>query len=136
MAASEGVGVGLIGLGTIGTGVARVLRENAAVIAARLGSPLPLVRAADLHASRAQAAGLGADVRFDADAPGLVDDPAVSIVVELIGGYGAARSLILRAIERRKHVVTANKALLAVHGKEIFEAAAGGGGGGACEARG
>ncbi len=123
MAASEGVGVGLIGLGTIGTGVARVLRENAAVIAARLGFPLRLVRVADLDASRARGVDLGG-ARFDADAEGLIEDPEVSIVVELIGGYGAARSLILRAIERRKHVVTANTALLAVHGKEIFEAAA------------
>jgi homoserine dehydrogenase len=63
-------------------------------------------------------------IRFDADSDGLVEDPAVDIVVELIGGYGAARRLMLHALERRKHVVTANKALLAVHGKEIFEAAA------------
>jgi homoserine dehydrogenase len=119
----EGVGVGLIGLGTIGTGVVRVLRDNAAVISARLGFPLRLVRVADLDLERDRGVDLSG-VRFDADADGLVDDPKVEIVVELIGGYGAARRLMLRAIERHKHVVTANKALLALHGKEIFEAAA------------
>jgi homoserine dehydrogenase len=117
------VGVGLIGLGTIGTGVVRVLRENGAVIAARLGFPLLLARVADLDLRRDRGVDLGG-VRFDADSDGLIDDPEVAIVVELIGGYDAARRLILRAIERGKHVVTANKALLARHGKEIFEAAA------------
>lgn len=121
--AGEGVGVGLVGFGTIGTGVVRVLRDNAAVISERLGFPLRLVRVADLDLERDRGVDLGG-VRFDADADGLVDDPTVDIVIELIGGYGAARRLILRAIERRKHVVTANKALLALHGKEIFDAAA------------
>jgi homoserine dehydrogenase len=124
--AGQGVGVGLIGFGTIGTGVVRVLRDNAAVIAERLGFPLRLVRVADIDLERDRGVDLGG-ARFDADADGLVDDPAVDIVIELIGGYGAARRLLLRAIERRKHVVTANKALLALHGKEIFEAAAGAG---------
>lgn len=123
MAADDGVGVGLIGLGTIGAGVAQVLRENASVLSARLGFPLRLVRAADLDASLATEAKLSG-ARFDGDADALIDDPAVAIVVELIGGTGAARRLILRAIERRKHVVTGNKALLAEHGKEIFDAAA------------
>jgi len=117
------VGVGLIGLGTVGAGVAQVLRENASVLSARLGFPLRLVRAADLDASLAKEAELSG-ARFDGDADALIDDPAVSIVVELIGGTGVARRLILRAIERRKHVVTGNKALLAEHGKEIFDAAA------------
>jgi homoserine dehydrogenase len=123
MGQREAVGVGLIGLGTIGSGVARVLRDNAGVIAERLGFPLRLVRIADLDLERDRGVDLSG-IRFDADSAGLIEDPAVDIVVELIGGYGAARSLMLRAIERRKHVVTANKALLAVHGKEIFEAAA------------
>jgi homoserine dehydrogenase len=121
--AERGVGVGLIGLGTIGTGVAKVLRQNAAVIEQRLGFPLRLVRVADLDASRAQKIDLGG-VRFDGDAEGLIADPEVAIVVELIGGYDAARRLILRSIEAGKHVVTANKALLALHGAEIFGAAA------------
>ena len=119
----RGVGVGLIGLGTIGTGVAKVLRQNAAVIEQRLGFPLRLVRVADLDASRAQKVDLGG-ARFDADAEGLIADPAVAVVVELIGGYEAARRLILRSIDAGKHVVTANKALLALHGAEIFGAAA------------
>lgn len=117
-----GLGVGLIGFGTIGTGVARVLAHNAAGIAARLGFPLRLVRIADLDTARDRGVDL-AGIRFDADAEGLIDDPAVHLVVELIGGTGAARKLILRALERGKPVVTANKALLAAHGKEIFDAA-------------
>jgi homoserine dehydrogenase len=119
----EAIGVGLIGLGTIGTGVARVLRDNAGVITERLGFPLRLIRVADLDLERDRGVDLSG-VRFDSDSDGLIADPAVDIVVELIGGYGAARSLMLRALAGRKHVVTANKALLAVHGKEIFEAAA------------
>jgi homoserine dehydrogenase len=119
----EGVGVGLIGLGTIGTGVVKVLSRNRSVIEQRLGFPLRLVRIADLETERDRGVDL-AGVRFDSDADGLVDDPAVSVVIELIGGYDAARRIVLRAIERGKHVVTANKALLALHGRELFDAAA------------
>jgi homoserine dehydrogenase len=115
--------VGLLGFGTIGTGVAKVLARNAAVIERRLGAPLRLVRIADLELSRDRGVDL-AGIRFDADAEGLVRDPGVDIVVELIGGTGAARRLILQAIAAGKPVVTANKALLAQHGKEIFDAAA------------
>jgi len=116
------VGIGLVGFGTIGTGVVKVLQRNGAVIAERLGSPLRLVRIADLDLERDRGVDL-AGIRFDADSDGLLDDPDVKIVVELIGGCDAARRLILAAIERGKHVVTANKALLAAHGAEIFEAA-------------
>ena len=116
------VGVGLLGLGTIGTGVARLLASNASVIAQRLGFPLRLVRVADLDTVRDRGVDL-AGIPFDDDARALVADPQVEIVVELIGGYEAARQLILEALARGKHVVTANKALLATHGKEIFEAA-------------
>lgn len=123
MSAKPGVGIGLVGLGTIGAGVVKLLQRNGPVIAERLGFPLRLVRVADLDTARARDVDLSA-VRFDADTEGLLSDPAVSIVVELIGGYDAARRLILRAIENGKHVVTANKALLAAHGKEIFDAAA------------
>jgi homoserine dehydrogenase len=119
----EPVGVGLIGLGTIGTGVVKVLQRNADVIEQRLGFPLRLVRVADLDLETDRGVDL-AGVRFDADAEGLIEDPAVDIVVELIGGYDAARRLILRSVECRKHVVTANKALLALHGAEIFGKAA------------
>ncbi|HXK21928.1 MAG TPA: homoserine dehydrogenase [Myxococcota bacterium] len=117
------VGIGLIGLGTIGTGVVKVLARNASVIEQRLGIPLRLVRVADLDLARDRGIDL-TGVRFDSDAQALIADPRVEIVVELIGGTGAARELVLSAIERGKHVVTANKALLALHGKEIFEAAA------------
>jgi homoserine dehydrogenase len=118
-----GVGVGLIGLGTIGTGVVKVLQQNAAVIERRLGFPLRLVRVADLDTETDRGVDL-AGVPFDSDASGLVADPQVEVAVELIGGYDAARRLTLAAIDSGKHVVTANKALLALHGKEIFDAAA------------
>jgi len=121
---SEGkVGVGLVGFGTIGTGVVKLLRQNADVIAQRLGFPLRLVRIADLETTRDRGVDLSG-IRFDADAEGLIRDPEVAIVIELIGGYDAARRLTLAAIECGKHVVTANKALLALHGREIFAAAA------------
>jgi homoserine dehydrogenase len=122
----EGIGVGLIGFGTIGVGVVKVLQRNADVIRGRLGVPLRLVRVADLDLARDRGVDL-AGVRFDDDAAGLIDDPDVQIVVELIGGYDVARRLILRALERGKPVVTANKALLALHGQEVFEAARRGG---------
>ena len=118
----EAVGVGLIGLGTIGTGVVKVLQENAEVIEKRLGFPLELVRVADLDLETDRGVDLR-DVPFDDDAKALLADPKVSIVIELIGGYDAAHRLILAAIEQGKHVVTANKALLALHGKEIFDRA-------------
>ncbi len=117
------VGVGLVGFGTIGTGVVKLLQRNYEVMRERLGFPLRMVRIADLDTVRDRGVDLSG-IRFDADATGLLDDPAVDIVVELIGGYDAARRFILRAIESGKHVVTANKALLALHGKEIFDAAA------------
>ncbi len=116
------VGVGLIGLGTIGTGVAKVLSRNASVIRERLGFDLRLVRVADLDTETDRGVDLSG-VRFDSDAEGLIRDPAVEIAIELIGGYDAARRLTLQAIEAGKHVVTANKALLALHGREIFDAA-------------
>ena len=119
----DAVGVGLIGFGTIGTGVARLLHDNASVIEPRLGFPLRLVRIADLDLETDRGVGLDG-VRFDADAEGLIADPAVEIVIELIGGYDVARRLMLAAIQAGKHVVTANKALLALHGGEIFGAAA------------
>jgi len=117
------IGVGLIGFGTIGTGVVKVLRDNAAVIEERLGFPLRLVRIADLDLETDRGVALDGIV-FDADASGLINDPAVHIVIELIGGYDVPRKFILDAFAAGKHVVTANKALLAQHGREIFGAAA------------
>jgi homoserine dehydrogenase len=120
---ADGVGVGLLGLGTIGTGVAKVLRSNAPVIAQRLGFPLELTRIADLDLERDRGVDLRG-IQFDRDAAGLVADPRVQIVIELIGGTDAAKRFVLAAIDAGKHVVTANKALLALHGREIFDVAA------------
>jgi homoserine dehydrogenase len=116
------VGVGLIGFGTIGTGVVKVLAQNAAVIEQRLGFPLRVVAIADLDTETDRGVDL-AGIRFDADAEGLIADPEVDIVIELVGGYDVAKRFILAAIAAGKPVVTANKALLALHGKEIFAAA-------------
>ncbi len=120
--AERGIGIGLIGLGTIGTGVVKVLQRNAAVIEQRLGFPLRVVRVADLDTETDRGVDLSS-VRFDSDADGLIADPDVSIVIELIGGYDIAKRYTLAAIAAGKHVVTANKALLALHGAEIFGAA-------------
>jgi homoserine dehydrogenase len=119
---AKSVGIGLIGFGTIGTGVVKVLQRNAEVIAQRLGFPLRLVRVADLDLDRDRGVDLQG-IRFDSDASGLIADPEVEIAIELIGGYDVARRLTLEAIRQGKHVVTANKALLALHGSEIFGAA-------------
>lgn len=121
-AETRAIGVGVIGLGTIGTGVAKVLAGNREAIEARLGSPLKLVRVADLDTDRDRGVDLSG-VIFDSDADALIDDPAVDLVVELIGGYDTAKRLIIRALERGKGVVTANKALLALHGRELFACA-------------
>ena len=119
---AKSVGVGLIGLGTIGAGVAKVLASNARVIEQRLGSSLRLVRIADLDTQTDRGVDL-TGIRFDSDAEGLIAGPDVEIVIELIGGYDSARRFVLQSIEAGKHVVTANKALLALHGAEIFAAA-------------
>ena len=114
--------IGLIGVGTVGTGVVKILQENAADIEARLGAKVVLKRAAVLDLDRQRDASVDPAL-LTADPAEVLDDPEISIVIELIGGYEPARRYILRAIEQGKHVVTANKALLAVHGEEIFEAA-------------
>ena len=116
------VRVGLLGIGTVGAGTFEVLSRNQAEITRRAGRRIEITRVADLDVARARAL-VGDSVRVDADARGLVADPSIDIVIELIGGYGIARELVMAAIENGKHVVTANKALLAVHGNEIFAAA-------------
>jgi homoserine dehydrogenase len=116
------VGVGIIGFGTVGTGVAKILLENAALIRRRVGVPIELVRIADLDVTRDRGMALPPGVLTN-DVKQVLTDPNIDIVVELIGGYDFAKRLILDAIAAGKEVVTANKALLALHGEEIFAAA-------------
>ena len=114
--------IGLLGFGTVGSGMVKILLENREAIESRLGASLALKRIAvrELQADR----GVAVDASLlTTDTKMVVDDPGVDIVVELIGGYEPAKGLILKAIENGKHIVTANKALLAAHGDEVFSAA-------------
>ncbi|WP_411879561.1 homoserine dehydrogenase [Polaromonas sp. YR568] len=114
--------VGLLGIGTVGSGTYNVLQRNQEEIRRRAGRGIEITMVADLDVVRAKAA-VGPGVQVVDDARKVVASPDVDIVIELIGGYGIAKQLVLEAIEAGKHVVTANKALLAVHGTEIFAAA-------------
>ncbi|GAB2180511.1 homoserine dehydrogenase [Denitratisoma sp. agr-D3] len=116
------INVGLLGIGTVGGGTFTVLKRNEAEITRRAGRPIRISVVADKNVELAKQV-TGGDVRITDDAFAVVADPDVDVVVELIGGYGVAKELVLKAIENGKHVVTANKALLAVHGTEIFAAA-------------
>jgi homoserine dehydrogenase len=116
------INVGLLGIGTVGGGTFTVLRRNAEEIARRAGRPIRITVVADKNLELAKQVTGGA-CRITDDAFSVVADPEVDIVVELIGGYGVAKDLVLKAIANGKHVVTANKALLATHGNEIFKAA-------------
>jgi len=115
--------IGLLGLGTVGSGVFNVLARNSQEIGRRAGRSIEVSVVADLDTARARSI-VGDRVRIVADAREVIANPDIDVVVELIGGYGIARELVLEAIAAGKHVVTANKALLAVHGTEIFHAAA------------
>ncbi len=114
--------VGLLGIGIVGSGVFNVLQRNQDEILRRVGRGIKISMVADLDTARAEAA-VGKGVQVVSDARAIIANPDIDIVVELIGGYGIAKQLVLEAIEAGKHVVTANKALLAVHGNEIFAAA-------------
>ncbi len=114
--------VGLLGIGTVGSGVYTVLNRNQSEIKGRAGRGIEITVVADRDVERARNL-VGAGTEVVADAFAVVARPDVDIVVELIGGYTVAKELVLQAIEHGKHVVTANKALLAVHGTEIFAAA-------------
>jgi homoserine dehydrogenase len=116
------VNVGLLGLGTVGGGTFNVLNRNADEITRRAGRGIRISHAAARDYDPARLPGIDA-IRVSDDAFAIVDEPDVDIVVELIGGYEPARELVLRAIANGKHVVTANKALIARHGNEIFAAA-------------
>ena len=114
--------VGLLGIGVVGSGTFSVLRRNQEEIRRRAGRGIEITMVADLDVARAQAL-VGEGVRVVGDARAVIANPEIDIVIELIGGYGIAKTLVLEAIAAGKHVVTANKALLAVHGTEIFAAA-------------
>ena len=114
--------VGLLGIGTVGSGTFNVLTRNAQEIQRRAGRGIEITMVADLDVARAQAV-VGEGVQVVDDARKVIANPEIDIVIELIGGYGIAKALVLEAIAAGKHVVTANKALLAVHGTEIFAAA-------------
>ncbi len=119
----ETIKVGLLGIGTVGSGVFSVLKRNQQEIQRRAGVGIEVAMVADLDVARARTL-VGDSVTVVADARAVIANPDIDVVVELIGGYGIAKALVLEAIAAGKHVVTANKALLAVHGTEIFAAAA------------
>jgi len=116
------ISIGLIGFGTVGSGVVKILQENRDLLEARVGFPLRVGRIADLDVTTDRGVEIDSSV-LTTDAMELIRDPNISIVVELMGGYEPARTFILEAIKQGKPVVTANKALLAEHGPEIFRAA-------------
>jgi homoserine dehydrogenase len=116
------IAVGLIGFGTIGTGVVRLLQENKDLISERVGAEIYLKRIADIDIVKSRGVALESTL-LTTDAGDIFSDAEIGIVVELMGGYEPARTFILEAMQRKKHVVTANKALLATHGDEIFQSA-------------
>jgi len=117
------INVGLIGFGTVGTGVVKLLTVNGELISEKLGARLVLKKIADLDTATDRGVALAPGV-LTADVNEILDNPAIDIVIELIGGYEPARTFVLRAIAAGKHVITANKALLALHGDEIYGRAA------------
>jgi len=118
----KSIKVGLLGAGTVGAGTFEVLQRNQEEIMRRAGRAIEIVMIADLDTQRAEALA-GGRCQVVNDAALVVNNPEIDIVIELIGGYGVARTLVLQAIANGKHVVTANKALIAMHGNEIFQAA-------------
>ena len=116
------ISIGLIGFGTVGTGVVKLLQENGDLIAGRLGAEIRLQRIADIDIRKSRGIPVD-DALLTTDAADILNDPGIDIVVELMGGYEPARTFILAAMTQGKHVVTANKALLATHGDELFRSA-------------
>ncbi|HYD59019.1 MAG TPA: homoserine dehydrogenase [Noviherbaspirillum sp.] len=114
--------VGLLGIGTVGSGTFNVLKRNQEEITRRAGRRIEITMVADLNTARAKELTNG-ECEVVSDANLVVNNPEIDIVIELIGGYGIAKELVMKAIANGKHVVTANKALLATHGNEIFKAA-------------
>ena len=118
----KSINIGLLGFGTVGTGVVKLLLENKAIIASRIGVPLNLKYIADIDLQRDRGITIDPQI-LTADALKVVDDPRIDIIVEMIGGETIAKDLMLKAIGNGKQIVTANKALLAKHGKDIFQKA-------------
>ncbi len=120
--AGNTIKIGLVGLGTVGMGVLRTLRKNAAVVRARCGTNVEVARVADRDAARLRACGLP-PAKCSGSFQAILDDPSIEIVVEVIGGTGAAKELVTKALKAGKHVVTANKALLASEWQGILSLA-------------
>ena len=118
----QGVRVGLIGFGTVGSGVVKILQNNSALIARRVGRSVELAKIADLDITTDRGVRVAPEI-LTTNVKDILDDPQIDIVVELIGGHEPAKGFILKALSNNKGVVTANKALLADHGEEVFEAA-------------
>jgi homoserine dehydrogenase len=117
------INVGLIGFGTIGAGVVRILQENSATISERLGAVLKLKSIADRDIETKREVTPAKDVTMSTNADDIINDPEIDIIIELIGGYEPAKTFVLEAMGNGKRVITANKALLAVHGDEIYKKA-------------
>lgn len=115
----QSVKIGILGLGTVGSGTVSVLKRNAREISRRAGRGIDIYAAADKDLTRERSCDLNG-INLTDDAFSVVNDPDIQIIVELIGGTGVARDLVMQAIENGKHVVTANKALIAMHGNELF----------------
>ena len=115
--------IGLLGCGTVGTGVAKLLIENKDLLTARVGADLNLKWVADIDIETDRGIQFQEGV-LTTDAQKLLTDPDIDMVIEMIGGDGIAKDFMLQAINNGKHIVTANKALLAAHGNELFAAAA------------
>jgi len=122
MSAMKTISLGLIGFGTIGTGVVKLLQESGDLIENRLGARLILKKIADLDTTTNRHVAVARDL-LTTDAMEIIRDPEIDIVIELMGGYEPSRTFLIEAMRRKKHIVTANKALLAAHGDEIFRIA-------------
>jgi len=116
------ISIGLIGMGNIGTGVVKLLRQNEKLIAERLGAKLVLKKIADINLKASRELKLPKSM-LTLNAKDVIDDPEISVVIELVGGYEPARTFVLESIRNGKHVITANKAMLATYGNQIFTAA-------------
>lgn len=119
----DSIGIGLLGLGTVGTGVYKLLQENATQISQRIGKNLEIIKVLERDPEKVISLGISPDAMAK-NIEEIIDDPQIQIIIELLGGIEPARTYILDALRSGKHVVTANKDVVASHGKELFEAAA------------